>query len=336
MTAWFVAFAALGAAGTWLARRYALARALLDEPGERRSHAVPTPRGGGIAIVAALLVAAFALAVREPSQAGSAVAFAMALSAVALVGLVDDHRPLSPWIRLLVHLVASAVFASAWTMEGGDWRAAALGFVACVCLTNLWNFMDGIDGLAATQAALVALATMTMADGDRAMVALALAAACLGFLPFNFPRARIFLGDVGSGALGFSIGAIWLLSGGDMQSATGLMPMAVSAFVIDAGLTLLRRIVRGERWWTPHVQHAYQACARRWGHRPVTLSYGAWTVTSVLIARATHDAADLTLAVVAAWYISGALLWLWLQHRYGGPSRTGTPATSGRRQARHE
>lgn len=339
MLAWFAIFAALGAAGTWLARRYALARALVDQPGERRSHSVPTPRGGGIAIVIAVLVAAVVFALREPAQAWLAVAFAAGLSAVALVGLVDDHRPLSPWLRLLVHVAASGAFAFAWVAGDGDgdWAVAVVAFAACVGLTNVWNFMDGIDGLAATQAALTAFAVADMAADGGALVPLALAASCIGFLPFNFPRARIFLGDVGSGALGFSIAAIWLLAGHGTGSASSLMLMAVSAFVIDAGLTLLRRVLRGERWWTPHVQHAYQVGARRWGHVRVTLSYGAWTAFSVFMVRAVDDAPMyLTWTVIGAWYTSGALLWLWLQHRYGECSPTDRIAMKGTGQAGHE
>jgi UDP-N-acetylmuramyl pentapeptide phosphotransferase/UDP-N-acetylglucosamine-1-phosphate transferase len=268
-----------------------------------------------MAIVVALLVAAFVLAIREPVQAVVAIAFAVGLSAVALVGLIDDHRPLSPWTRLLVHILASAVLASAWIVGGGDWKTAVLAFIACVCLTNIWNFMDGIDGLAASQAAIAAFAITLATVDEQALVALALAASCIGFLPFNFPRSRIFLGDVGSGALGFSIAALWLLAGDGARVPSTLMPMAVSAFVIDAGLTLLRRVLRGERWWTPHLQHAYQGCARRWGHVRVTISYGVWTALSVLIAQEAGKAGTaLPWAIMAAWYTSGVLLWLWLQH----------------------
>lgn len=276
-----------------------------------------------MAIVVALLVAACALAIREPRQAGLAIAFATGLSAVALVGLIDDHRPLSPWIRLPVHVVASAVLALAWIANGGDWKAAAVAFIACICLTNIWNFMDGIDGLAATQAAIAALAIVFATTDEQPLLALALAASCIGFLPFNFPRSRIFLGDVGSGALGFAIAALWLPAADDVRMSSTLIPMAVSAFVIDAGLTLLRRVLRGERWWTPHVQHAYQVCARRWGHARVTISYGVWTGVSALIAQGMEDVGTaLPWAMMAAWYTSGAVLWFWLQHCQVGRSRT--------------
>lgn len=337
MLAWFALFALTGAAGTWAARRYALSRALIDQPGERRSHSVPTPRGGGVAIVVALLVAASVLALREPGHARIAIAFAAGLFAVALVGLVDDHRPLSPWLRLCVHVVAAATLALAWMWGGGDWAVALVAFAACVSLTNVWNFMDGINGLAASQAAIAAFAFAALAADGRALVPLALAASCVGFLPFNFPRSRIFLGDVGSGALGFSIGATWLLVQDGEGPASILMAMAASAFVLDAGLTLLRRMLRGEPWWTPHVQHAYQVCARRWGHARVTFSYGAWTAASILMARALGGLpAYMTWAVVAVWYTGGALLWLWLQHRNDQCSPRDRFVMKGTGQAGHE
>lgn len=330
MLIWCAIFAALAAAGTWLARRYAVARALVDHPGERRSHSVPTPRGGGIAIVVALLLATFVLAMQEPRHAVVAMAFASGLSAVALAGLIDDHRPLSPWVRLAVHVVASAVLAFALMANGTDWKTALAAFVACVSLTNVWNFMDGINGLAATQAALIAFAVALVAGDAWILAASALAAACMGFLPFNFPHARIFLGDVGSGALGYSIAALAFVAGDGTFQAVTLVTLAVSAFLIDAGLTLLRRVLHGERWWTPHTRHAYQVCARRWGHARVTISYGAWTAISILIVRGVEGAPmHLTLAVMAAWYMSGALLWLWLQHRHGERPRTGKAGTAG-------
>src|SRR5690349_3648891 len=108
MLEWLVVHFCIGVAGTWLARRYALMRSLIDQPGERRSHSVATPRGGGIAIVISLLVAAVALGVRQPEQAPLMLAFGIGLLMVAGIGWVDDHRPLSPWIRLGVHALASA------------------------------------------------------------------------------------------------------------------------------------------------------------------------------------------------------------------------------------
>ena len=310
MPGWIALHVVIGVAGTWLARRYALQRNLLDHPGERRSHAVATPRGGGVAIVAALLVAAVALALRDPSQRPLLLAFAIGLVLVAAVGLVDDHRPLAAPTRLFVHAVAAAVFAGTLLAVTGDIGLAALAFVAAVSLTNIWNFMDGINGIAASQAMVAGLALWLGQGGAWGSLALALASACLGFLPYNFPRARIFMGDAGSGAIGFSVAVLGatLATRAGAQAAWLLLPLA--PFLVDAGLTLSRRMLRGERWWTAHAQHAYQVWARRAGHARVTLCYGAYSVLGIGMAFAWRErTAFFMLCVLAAWYTSAALVW---------------------------
>lgn len=297
-----------------MARRYALVRALIDEPGDRRSHSVATPRGGGVAIVAVVLAACVIAVLRHGAPAVPVAAFAGGLAAIATVGWIDDHRPLSARIRFAVHMLASAAFAAAWFRESGSLTMALSAFVAGVALTNVWNFMDGINGIAATQGICVALAALLAGAEGWSVVALAVAAGCAGFLPFNFPRARIFMGDVGSGALGFALGMLVVTAGSRDPASVAMILMPLSAFLLDAGLTLGRRVLKREPWWTPHTQHAYQACARRWGHTWVTISYCAWTVASVLIAhRVASDSLVVTGGVVVAWYISGAVLWLWLQ-----------------------
>jgi UDP-N-acetylmuramyl pentapeptide phosphotransferase/UDP-N-acetylglucosamine-1-phosphate transferase len=316
LLAWMLIHFFLGAAGTWLARRYALNRDLVDQPGERRSHAVTTPRGGGIAIVIALLVACIALAIRLPGQAWLLAAFSAGLVLVAGAGWLDDHRPTPPWARLIAHAAAAALFAAAVLHAYSDLWLAGAAFVLVVVLINVWNFMDGINGLAATQAALVALALAVMMGGAWGGVGLALAAACVGFLPFNFPKAVIFLGDVGSGALGYALAAVTI-----MASATHAMPWPLlllppSAFLIDASLTLLMRMRRGERWWTAHVQHSYQVWVRGGAsHAKVTLAYMAWTLLAVGAMLGLRGTSPLfMLCAVMTWYMSGAFTW-WLLRR---------------------
>ncbi|MGO1072636.1 MraY family glycosyltransferase [Lysobacter sp. CA199] len=308
-------YAALGAAGTWLARAYALRSKMIDEPGERRSHSVATPRGGGIAIVAAVLVAAIALGLRFPAQAPLALAFAIGLVLVAAIGWVDDHRPLSPWLRLGVHVLAAAILAGAiWQLRGDPWLALA-AFVLAVGLTNVWNFMDGINGLAASQAALVALGLAWFGGPVWGWLALALLAACLGFVPFNFPRARIFMGDVGSGSIGYAIAALSALAGSGLGARAWLLLIPLAAFMVDSSLTLLRRMRRGERWWTPHTQHAYQVWARRIGHTRVTIAYTVFTGLALAsLHLVTEVRSGFMLCMGAGWYISGAFFW-WLIQR---------------------
>ena len=309
---WLMLHFVVAAAGTWLARRYALHRQLVDQPGERRSHTIATPRGGGIAIVAALLMAAAVLGWRTPAERELFVAFGTGLAMVAGVGWWDDHRPLPASWRLLVHLIAALVFAAALHRQGAPIWQTLLAIVAVLGLVNVWNFMDGIDGLAASQALIAGMAGAFFLHGPWSWLAAALFAACCGFLPFNFPRARIFLGDVGSGALGFALAALLAVApgSGDIPFMLFLLPLA--AFLVDAGFTLATRILRGERWWTPHVTHVYQRAARRYGHVPVTAFYGLFSgVTLLLMWMLSNAGAGHASLVVGVWYAFALALWGW-------------------------
>jgi UDP-N-acetylmuramyl pentapeptide phosphotransferase/UDP-N-acetylglucosamine-1-phosphate transferase len=317
---WFVLFAAIAAAGTLAARAYALQRRLLDEPGERRSHQVATPRGGGIAIVLAFLVAIVAMMLRQPSDIVLLGCAGMGLLMVAAIGWADDHRPLSPWSRLVVHAVAAGWLAVGFYLSGAGGELALIALLSALLLVNIWNFMDGIDGLAASQAALVSGALIVLAGGGTVAVhlGLALIASISGFLPFNFPKAKIFLGDVGSGALGY---ALALMVGLSLQAAPRttwlLVILPLSAFMLDAGFTLIARVLRGERWWMPHVQHAYQRWARRKGdHRPVTAGYAVWTATGCLGMTwlMGKDHRGMVMAVLA-WLALGCVIWYWLRRQ---------------------
>lgn len=282
--AWWLAMHFLVAlAGTWLARRHALRRSLIDHPGERRSHQQPTPRGGGAGITAALLLAFAWLAGSLPAQRPLLLAAAGGLVLVGGIGWADDHRPLPASLRLLVHALAAALLGGALLWQGTPpWLALAVATLALV-LVNAWNFMDGINGLAASQAALAALGYLLLsAGGAGAWLAGALLAAALGFLPFNFPRASVFLGDVGSCSLGFGLAcacALALPEGAVAQLPLLLLPLL--AFLLDSGFTLFLRILNKEQWWQPHAQHAYQHWARRSGHRRVVAGYAVWTGLAV-------------------------------------------------------
>ncbi|MDQ3287035.1 MAG: lipopolysaccharide biosynthesis protein [Pseudomonadota bacterium] len=321
MVEWVVLHLAVAALGTWLALRYALWRNLLDHPGERRSHQIATPRGGGAAIVASVLVAAAVLGQRHSDQFVLLGAFAGGLFLVAATGWIDDHHPLSPWLRLAVQAISALGLSLTLLYDTGQWLPAAALFLAAMILTNVWNFMDGINGLAATQAAIVvaALAVVGFAfqggiGGAWPWMATALAAACVGFLPYNFPRARIFLGDVGSGSIGFAVASLAVILPRGIGGVSWLVLFPLSAFLVDAGLTLLRRLVRREAWWRPHSQHAYQVWARRLGHGRVTLAYAAWTSAgAILMLAGDRVPVHFMLCFALAWYTSAALIWWFTQ-----------------------
>ena len=313
---WCALFAALGAIGTRVVRGYALRRRLLDQPGERRSHAVATPRGGGLAVVLAVLVAIAALVLRMPREIVLLACAGVGLLLVAGIGWLDDHRPLPPWPKLATHVLAAGWLAAGFFLSGADPRVALAVFLAVPVLVNVWNFMDGIDGLATTQAILVAAAYAWLAgDALTVHVGLAFIASLFGFLPSNFPKAKIFLGDVGSGALGYVLA--WLAGAAMTSTAPSAWPLVLlppAAFLLDAGLTLARRAVRGERWWTPHVGHVYQRWARKAGsHIPVTLSYAAWTMAGcgLMVWLAEGKGRGFAMAA-AAWMTAGCAAWGWL------------------------
>lgn len=275
-----------------LVRGHALASRWLDIPNVRSSHAVPTPRGGGLAIVVSFLASvSVLLAIRPEARALMAIGCAIA---VAVVGFLDDRRPVSARGRFLVHTAAAlgAVLslgiirlpALGLTGVGGSAVSVLLAVFTLTWATNLFNFMDGIDALAATQAIFMAVAGALLnatAGGDLSVTGafLSLAAAVAGFLPWNWPPARLFMGDVGSGFLGFTLAllAYETCRRGDLP--IGAWAILSGTFMVDASVTLIRRMLRGERWLEPHRTHAYQHLARCVGsHRPVTLLYSAINV----------------------------------------------------------
>ncbi len=318
-----VGMAVLSAAGTRLALAYARRKGLLDEPGERRSHASPTPRGGGIGIVVACLLVLFAIAASESRPLPWAL-IGMGLALVAGIGWWDDHRPLQAWPRLLVHAVAAGLLGGACWLQGASPVAAIAGWVLALGLVNAWNFMDGIDGLAASQALLCSLGLAWVLSGPWAALGVAIAGACLGFLPYNLPRARVFLGDVGSGALGYLVAA--LLAAGLAERPVAGWPvllLAPMAMLLDTALTLCWRMRRGERWWHAHVQHLFQRSSRRHGHARVTIAYALWTLGAIgLMLVLTGQPAALALVISIAAVIAGGLVW---RHLHGA----GESATEG-------
>jgi UDP-N-acetylmuramyl pentapeptide phosphotransferase/UDP-N-acetylglucosamine-1-phosphate transferase len=247
----------------WLTRR-----AILDRPVGRSAHRVPVPRGGGLALVPAVLAAWLALAALGQAAPASA---GIALLAAGLAGVswLDDLRSLPAWLRLAAHLVAAAIGLALLPGAGAVFQGLLpplLDRVATALLwvwfVNLFNFMDGIDGITGVETAaagigvaLVALSADADSDGS-AVLALTIAAGVLAFLCWNWHPAQLFLGDVGSVPLGYLLG--WLLLG---LAAKGLWAPALILplyYLADATITLGRRLLRRERVWEAHRQHYYQ------------------------------------------------------------------------------
>lgn len=270
---------------TGLLRRYALNKRLLDFPNERSSHTIATPRGGGLAIVLIFLMGLLALSALY-SLSIIWIAFLGASIVVTIIGFIDDHGHIAPQWRLFAHFGAS-IWALVWLggfppilLFGDAYNLGLVGNVLAVIglvwLLNLYNFMDGIDGIAASEAIFVAGTGFLFAaisnHIELQLVAVLLIGSTLGFLVWNWPPAKIFLGDVGSGFLGLVLGiyALWAIVEGVATIWTWLIVLGF--FILDATVTLFRRLLQGSTWYVAHRSHAYQHAARRWGHLRVTLA----------------------------------------------------------------
>lgn len=278
----------------WLGH-YLLERGVVDHPGERRSHDRVTPRGGGLAMAAGLWLG---LLVISPNWVYWAT-FSLLVLVFCLLGWLDDRFELSVRWRLLVQLTVAVLMVvavagvqsvqlSGWSLDW-PWLWSVLAVPAIIWVINLHNFMDGADGLAASQGIWSGLGfgLLFLAAGDMQQSGLAflLSAVCLGFLVWNRPSAKIFMGDSGSLLLGGLIA--WLALSGAASGAVSIWSSLVicSLFATDATATLLLRLKRGRRWYTPHRQHAYQRLlVSGWSHGQVLLLYSVINGVVVLAA----------------------------------------------------
>ncbi|MFM0078434.1 glycosyltransferase family 4 protein [Paraburkholderia sediminicola] len=278
-------------------------RLATDIPNDRSLHVRPTPRVGGWGIVP---VAVAAILLVAPTLWCAAVAAAF----LAAVSQMDDRRGLPARVRFAAHLIAVVAFVSLYPAPVPWWVLAALSFLM-IWLVNLYNFMDGADGLAGGMAfwgfAGYAVAALVSAHPmpELALASAALAGAAIGFLFFNFHPARIFLGDAGSISLGFLAGALgyWGWLGGTWPV---WFPMLVFApFITDASITLLRRLLRGEKFWQPHREHYYQRMVRSGiGHAGTACAWYAVMVTGIMLAvYALGRSPALQWGVVATWMV---------------------------------
>ncbi|MEX5683699.1 MraY family glycosyltransferase [Pseudomonas silesiensis] len=279
MTVWWLLLAVF--VGSWVLtfvlRRYALAKSLMDIPNERSSHANPTPRGGGVAIVVCFLSA---LPVLSSLDLISPVVLYGILGAgllVAIIGFADDHGHIAARWRLLGHSLAAA-----WVLFWLDglpgiemfginvdlgWFGNAVAIIYLVWMLNLYNFMDGIDGLASAEAisVCVLMCLVCWLNGRTNLIwpPLFLAAAVSGFFYWNFPPARIFMGDAGSGFLGIILGGLTLHAAKDSTELLWSWLILLGAFIVDSTWTLIRRLVRSEKIYHAHRTHGYQYASRQ-------------------------------------------------------------------------
>lgn len=293
-----VAIFACSFALTWGLRIYALKNNVIDVPNQRSSHSVPTPRGGGVAIVISFLIGIVVFSALGFVPVSQMLSLFIAGVVTAVVGFLDDHGHIAARWRLLMHFLAAAsglyflgqfpvIDLFGYPLSAG-WLGMIFGLVYLAWMLNLYNFMDGINGLASMEAIMFALLSgllimFSVPDGMEtsqfAIMAL-LGCAALGFIFWNFPTAKIFMGDAGSGFLGITIGLI-VLHVALLDSKLFLAEICLlGVFIVDATVTLLRRLIGGKKVYEAHASHTYQILARKFGsHKPVTL--GAFVINVV-------------------------------------------------------
>jgi UDP-N-acetylmuramyl pentapeptide phosphotransferase/UDP-N-acetylglucosamine-1-phosphate transferase len=287
LLALFLLAAVLSALLTSLWVSYARSRQIEDLPGQRRLHSSSTPRGGGIAIAAVLLLALIWIGSDSPSG-GYWIGLAAGIALFAALGLLDDLVPTPALVKFVLQLVAASVMVLAMSQGWAlGWLALIGLIVAGAYVVNIWNFMDGSNGLIGVQALLISLAMAFWPEQPVSirLFAIALAGACAGFLPFNLPRAQVFLGDVGSHALGAAVFGLLLLAWHAGTVGLAQVLLIGTAVLLDSGFTLIRRAVAGRRVWRAHREHLYQYAVRSGNsHAMVCLSYGAFTAFAILLA----------------------------------------------------
>lgn len=296
----------------------------LDQPNQRSLHDRPVPRNGGLAIMTAILIGGAAAVALAGGYDNRVYILGAAVIVIGVISLLDDRKPLPPLIRLLVHLalavgIAFAGFECSWGIPGtGISMSGAVATVLTVLfiawMINLFNFMDGMDGFAGGMAVtgFLTLAVMGYVSQqyNYALLNIVIAASAAGFLVLNYPPAKLFMGDTGSTVLGLLAASmvLWGARDGVMEIYTGLL--IFSPFIVDATVTLTRRLFRGEKVWEAHREHSYQKLVLLgYGHRrTVQLEYILMIACAISSIVAAQSAEKVRLGIYGIWIILYILL----------------------------
>jgi len=311
----FIVLTILSYLGVWIIRRYAEKRQLLDHPNERSSHSMPTPRGGGLAIV--LLVAGTAVWFVNEASLSRNLVYIVCAVVIAFLGWRDDTHSLSPRVRFAVQGLVAAVsiwglgyFSSVTIPLFGKLQLGAVGivitFLWIIGLTNAYNFMDGIDGIAGGVAFAAGLGWVLLtsdipylANSFVFWIALAIAAGSLGFLGHNWHPAKIFMGDVASTFLGYSFAVMPLMAANAEGDALMLGTLLMWTIIMDAGVTFIRRALNRENVFAAHRTHVYQRLViGGYTHAQVSIMYTILTFVAFRLASAWSDGSQLASALI--------------------------------------
>lgn len=310
----------------------------LDHPNERSLHDRPVPRGGGLAILIAIGVCGSILTVLNPNQGLAGIGLSILL--VASISFIDDRYSINPISRLVVHVAAAAVVLySGFILTAVDfpgyawnWSAVTGAVVLALFVTwmiNLYNFMDGMDGLAGGMSTIGFgfFAVMGWMVGHEIFLSISLisAAASAGFLVYNFPPARIFMGDVGSSSLGLIAASLTLWGSRDGVFPLWIAVLVFSPFITDTTITLLRRLLRNEKVWQAHKTHFYQLLVRSgWGlRRTLLLEYAIMIGCGLSALWGRNAAAEVQLSILIGWILFYLSFFYWVSGRVTSVEKAG-------------
>lgn len=261
---------------TYFMRAYALKKNIIDNPNERSSHSVPTPRGGGVAVVCSYLLALAVLIYSQQLTVHIGLTLIAAGFVIALLGFLDDHGHINSMLRLAVHFVVAigVVISLCGFGEITIFNGLQLGFIAniiavlfLVWLLNLYNFMDGINGIASVEAITttvsMAILYYVLNSSLNSDILWLLAVCVFGFLLWNFPKAKIFMGDACSGFLGLTLGVLALIALKENLALFCAWIICLGVFIVDATYTLIKRISNGYKIYDAHRSHGYQILSRK-------------------------------------------------------------------------
>lgn len=276
--------------------KLAKARLILDTPERRRLHLAPVPRAGGIGIAVVMMFASLFVYLVLSNGDPVWIVIIVAIVIFSVLGFRDDLKPMPPGRKLLLHLIAvTIVFLVSLLLTSSGWLVSLVTALSYLMFVNVWNFMDGSNGMVGMQSLLFAVGFLLLGyfSSGSYYYGLILATCCLGFLPFNFPVAHVFLGDVGSHVLGAAVVGLALLAYTEGQWSFTEIMCLFSGLWIDAVLTLLRRCVRGYKVTQPHRSHLYQYAIRLgYSHVALCVCYAAWTSGIIILVGLSRQLAE--------------------------------------------
>jgi len=274
----FIAISTVSFAATWLVRMVAICKSIMDIPNDRSSHTIPTPRGGGLAVAVAWFIGLTCFFLKGKIESNLYYALLSGLP-LTLIGFADDIFNLKPGVRFLVQFfcTAAALFflrglstidCGLWTMDYGL-LLTPLAFIAIIWSVNLFNFLDGIDGYIGTEILFIGVSLFAFTGNQ---IGLLLATATAGFLIWNWPKAKIFMGDVGSTLMGFTVAVLAIYHQNNMSLSIPVWLILTSVFWFDATVTVFRRIINREKLSEAHRKHSYQRIVQAgFSHQKTTL-----------------------------------------------------------------